>query len=141
MNHPVACLFLFMNYEASVSVIDSWLWKDRWDGTVFNTGKIVVTWVIPENLILFSVAYSSYFSAIGSDVFTWNVPSSACSRNGCSEESTFLGCLADFGTCPAWIRRDSSGRKVNNIGILKLWTTSSELCVREWKYENTKAIE
>lgn len=141
MNHPVACLFLFMNCGASV--IDSWLWKDRSDETVFNTGKMVVTWVIPENLILFSVAYSysSYFFAIGSDVFTWNVPSSACSRNGCSEEPTFLGCLADFGTCPAWTRRDSTGRKINNIDMLKLWTTSSELCVREWKYRNTKAVE
>lgn len=62
---------------------------------------------------LFNFAYfsSSSFSIsdIGPDVFTWNVPSSACSRNGCSEKPTFLGCLADFGTCPAWIRRDSTG--------------------------------
>lgn len=61
-----------------------------------------------------SFAYfsSSAFSIsdTGPDVFTWNVPSSACSRNGCPEEPTFLGCVADFGTCPAWIRRDSPGR-------------------------------
>lgn len=61
---------------------------------------------------IFSFVYfsSSAISDAGPDVFTWNVPSSACSRNGCPEKPTFLGCLADVGTCPAWIRRDSTGR-------------------------------
>lgn len=77
--------------------------------------RVVYVWLSISSFLAYEYYWQVlffFFLAVGSDVSSWNVSCSSCSRNGCSEKSTFMGVLANFGACSAWIRRDSLGKEV-----------------------------